>query len=340
MGRKLVEVKRGSYVESEHTGHIAVANAEGEVIYRVGDPERLTFARSALKPLQSIPLLQSGAAERFLMSNKELAICCGSHNGEPAHVQTVSLLLGRLGLEEHHLQCGAHAPYHADAHERLLAIGRKPSPLHNNCSGKHAGMLALAIHLQSDIATYHEGGHPVQQRVLGTLCEFAGLNAEDVAASTDGCGIPAFGIPLRKLAQIYAMLANPDSIPSRSLRNAAQRVGAAMMEYPEMVGGTGVLCTDLMQGPKGRMIAKGGAEGVYCIGVVDKGLGIAIKIDDGNARAAYPAALETLSQLGILNDEEFGALVGYRFPDVLNRRSEKVGRIEPVFNILVETAGG
>ncbi|WNR46116.1 asparaginase [Paenibacillus roseipurpureus] len=336
MGERLVVVKRGDQIESEHTGHIAVVDASGELIASLGDPRRITFARSTLKPLQAIPLVQSGASERFLMSAKDIAICCGSHNGEERHVETVLSLLSRIGLDEHRLCCGAHAPYDGASYEALLAQGKKPTVLHNNCSGKHAGMLALALHLHSDIEGYGELQHPVQQRVFHTLCELAELLPEEIQIGTDGCNLPTFGVPLHKLARVFQLFANPNGIESHSLKLAVRQIAASMMEQPEMVGGSDVLCTDLMNALPHRIIAKGGAEGVYCMGLVDKGIGIALKIDDGNYRAAYPAAIETLTQLGLIDQREKQLLHGYHYPPVTNRSGHIVGGIEPVFSLHFE----
>lgn len=330
---KLVVVQRDQYVESEHYGHIAVVNAKGELIHSIGDPERNVFARSALKPFQALPLLQSGAAERFLLSDKELAICCGSHNGEEQHVQTVASILLRLGLEETSLQCGVHSPYDLGSSEKLLIRGQKPDVLHNNCSGKHAGMLALAMHLQSDTATYHQLGHPVQKLISNVILQLAELKEEKLTATIDGCGVPAFGLPLAKLARMYALLAEPESSGSHSMRQGLSRIAASMTAFPEMVGGQDVLCTDLMKASGGTIVAKGGAEGVYGLALCKHGIGVAIKIEDGSSRAAYPAAVETLRQLGVLSSEELEVLECYHRPLLYNHRAERIGEIRPVFRL-------
>ncbi|QRG67612.1 asparaginase [Brevibacillus choshinensis] len=331
MEETLVVVKRGSHIESVHTGSIAVVDWRGNLLYGVGDVERTTFTRSSLKPIQAIPLVQSGAADRFLFNDKEIAICCGSHNGEEQHTQVVRSMLFRIGLQEENLQCGSHPPYSQEHYLELVKKHVEPGQIHNNCSGKHTGMLALAMHLESDIATYHQLEHPVQRKVLDTLLELAEIGDGQVLTGIDGCGVPNFAIPLTKLAQIFAKLAHPVDIHSPSLKKAIQRITQAMMQYPEMVSGTNEFCTEVMKVTKGRVIAKGGAEGVYSLGLMEKGIGIAIKVADGNWRSAYPAAVEALLQLEELSPAEAAALRDFHVPAVTNRKGEHVGSVEPVF---------
>ncbi|MFD2614086.1 asparaginase [Paenibacillus gansuensis] len=334
MQEPLVAVKRGPYTESVHHGHIAVTDASGRLLYSVGDPRRVTFTRSALKPVQALPLVQSGAAERYLMTDRELALCCGSHNGEDIHVHAVRGILHRLGLGEEKLQCGAHLPYDVQSSHDLLRSGGHACTVHNNCSGKHAGMLALAKFLQSDTGTYHLPDHPVQRMIAGALCEVTGLPEDQLITAVDGCGVPTYGMPLDRLALIYARLARPESMESSNrLQQSLSRIAGAMTSHPEMVAGRDVLCTDLMRVSGGEVVAKAGAEGVYGIGLVKEGLGIAVKIEDGQARAAYPAAVETLHQLGFLNEERRQKLIGYHQPAVTNRLNDIVGAIEPVFQL-------
>ncbi|MED4780055.1 asparaginase [Brevibacillus choshinensis] len=331
MEETLVVVKRGNHIESVHTGSIAVVDWRGNLLYGVGDVERMTFTRSSLKPIQAIPLVQSGAADRFLLNDKEIAICCGSHNGEEQHTQVVRSMLFRIGLQEENLQCGAHPPY---SQERYLELVRKqiePGQIHNNCSGKHTGMLALAMHLESDIDSYHQPEHPVQRKVLEALLELAEIKEDQVLTGIDGCGVPNFAIPLTKLAQVFAKLAHPGDIQPPSLKQSIQRITQAMMQYPEMVSGSQEFCTEVMKITKGRVIAKGGAEGVYSLGLLEKGIGIAIKVADGNWRSAYPAAVEVLRQLEELSPAEAAALLDFHVPVVRNRRGERVGSVEPVF---------
>lgn len=333
MEETLVVVKRGNHIESKHAGSIAVVDSAGNLLYGLGDISRMTFTRSALKPVQAIPVIQSGAADRFLMNDKEIAICCGSHNGEEQHTHVVDSMLFRIGLREENLQCGAHPPYSQERYVEMVKKSIEPSPIHNNCSGKHTGMLALAMHLESDIASYHRMEHPVQRKVLETLCELADLSEDQVIAGIDGCGVPNFGVPLHKLALVFAKLANPAAVQPYSLKQAIRRITQAMNHYPEMVSGTNEFCTEMMRTVKGKVIAKGGAEGVYCLGLLEKGIGIAIKVEDGNWRSAYPAAIEVLRQLGELTPQEEEELRAFQKPVINNRRGEVVGSVEPVFRL-------
>ncbi|GED69942.1 asparaginase [Brevibacillus reuszeri] len=333
MEETMVIVKRGTNIESKHAGSIAVMDSDGNLLYGLGDFTKMTFTRSALKPVQTIPVLQSGAAERFLMTDKEIAICCGSHNGEEQHTQVVESMLFRIGLQEENLQCGAHPPYNQAHYLEMVRKQVEPSAIHNNCSGKHAGMLALAMHLESDIATYHYLEHPVQRKVAESLAELAEIQEDQVLTGIDGCGVPNFSIPLHKLALVFAKLANPDKVEPLSLRQAIKRITHAMLQHPEMISGTNDFCTELMRVGNGKIIAKGGAEGVYCLGLPHRGIGIAIKVEDGNWRAATPAAVEVLKQLGELTLQEEAALKAFHTPVIENRKGEVVGSIEPFFQL-------
>ncbi|MFM1651426.1 asparaginase [Brevibacillus sp. B_LB10_24] len=333
MAETIVVAKRGEYIESRHTGSIAVVDEKGNLLFGIGDVQRLTFSRSSLKPVQAIPLIQSGAADRYLFNDKEIAVCCASHNGEEQHTQVVESILFRLGLGAEHLQCGIHPPYSHESYLTLLKRGGEPTPVHNNCSGKHAGMLALALHLQSDAARYHHADHPVQRKVAEAVSELSGVAGEELQTAIDGCGVPTFALPLDKLAYMYARLSNPASLESNLTRLAVKRITQAMVRYPEMVSGTNEFCTDVMRTCGGKVLAKGGAEGVYCLGLLDRGIGIAIKVEDGTPRASYPAAAEALKQLGVLTPQEEEMLHAYRLPAIKNRRGETVGRLEPVFQL-------
>ncbi|MGC5326908.1 asparaginase [Brevibacillus sp. SYSU BS000544] len=333
MKETMVVVKRGNHIESTHAGSIAVVDRHGNLLYGLGDITRMTFTRSALKPVQAIPVLQSGAAERFLMTDKEIAICCGSHNGEEQHTQVVNSMLFRIGLQEGNLQCGAHPPYN---HTHYLEMVRKqvePSAIHNNCSGKHAGMLALAVHLESDIDTYHHLEHPVQRKVVEALAELAEFPEDQMMIGIDGCGVPNFGIPLDKLALVFAKFANPENVQHHSLRQTIKRLTHAMVQHPEMISGTNDFCTELIKVGDRRVLAKGGAEGVYCLGLIEKGIGIAIKVEDGNWRSATPVAVEVLKQLGELTPQQERALQSFHLPVITSRKGEAVGSIEPVFQL-------
>jgi L-asparaginase II len=333
----LVEVYRGDTVESIHFGAIAMVDAGGRAIAALGDPATVTFLRSAAKPAQVLPLLASGAAERFGFTEPEVAVMAGSHGGERFHVETVLSILAKIDLDEGDLQCGAHAPSHRRTAQMLRRLGAAPTALHNNCSGKHAGMLALARHLGAPVETYLEPAHPVQARIRDAVERLAGLPAGGSTLATDGCSAPNFAMPLGSAALLYARLLDPGRAP-RDLAGPARRVVAAMRAHPEMVAGTDRLCTALIrEGTKG-IIAKIGAEGFYGLGYEDAGtgVGIALKIADGDGeRARYTVALEMLRQIGLLADARAAALRARFAGEVRNRRNLLVGRLEPAFRLRV-----
>jgi L-asparaginase II len=319
-----VVVYRGDTIESRHTVHVAVVDADGDVRATAGDPGFLTFARSAVKAVQAIPLVDDGVLARFDITDEELALCCASHSGEPRHVELASSILRKIGAGPEALACGPHEPFDHDAADALRAAGEAPSRLHNNCSGKHAGMLALARAHNWLLTGYHEPHHPVQQRMLIEMSRWSGVSARAIATGVDGCGVITFGLPLQKLAATFATLARG----ARRNDGPAARVTQAMMKYPEIVGGTKRMCTELMRVAEGRIFAKVGAEGVYCAGIPGAELGVALKVQDGAQRAAEPALLAVLRTLGVIGDDEMTKLMRWSRPDVRNTRKERVGRIE------------
>lgn len=319
-----VEVTRGQWVESWHRVHVAVLGADGMVRAQAGDPDTFAFARSSVKPIQALPLVDDGVVSAFGLTDEELALCCASHNAEPRHVELASSILRKAGLEEGALACGPHPPYYEPAAQALAAAGVEPGRIHNNCSGKHAGMLALARHNGWPTDGYQRPEHPVQRRMLEEITRWTGVAPDDVRTATDGCGVVTFGVPLRGLALAFARLAQaaharPESAPGR--------IVAAMTAHPFSVAGTGRLCTELMRAAEGRLVAKTGAEGVYVAGVPSDGLGIALKVEDGAKRASEPALLAVLHTLGVLSDREMEMLGTFAAPVVRNTRNEDVGAI-------------
>lgn len=333
----LLHVTRGSLVECLHRGHIAIADAAGRVLASAGNPEVFMFARSSMKPIQALPVLESGAAEAFGFTDAEIAILAASHNGEEFHTATVSSMLAKLGLETHCLLCGPHAPFHAPSAACLAQAGIEPTELHNNCSGKHAGMLALALHLGADTGTYMDPAHPVQQRMLETVSLLSGYPAAKIVLGTDGCGVPVFGLPLSRLAAAYARLGElsregqPGGLPA-----AAKRIVSAIAAHPGQVAGTGRYDTRLIEVTQGRLIGKMGAEGVFAVSAPQLGLGLALKIEDGAQRAIYPAVTEALVQLGWLTGPEADALSGFHKPVLRNWKGTEVGEILPVLRLRQE----
>jgi L-asparaginase II len=334
-GRPLVEVWRGDLVESVHCGGIAVADARGRTLRAHGDPAASTYLRSAAKPAQVLPLFMSGAVERFGLTEAEIAVIIGSHGGEPMHVEAVGSILDKIGLPESALQCGAHPPFHRPSARFLREAGRKPSALHNNCSGKHAGMLALARQIEAPIERYLEEDHPVQRRIRDTIAALAGVAPAGIPTAVDGCSAPTFALSLAAAATLYARLVEPDGLPS-DLAQAARRAVAAMRRHPEMVAGTDRLCTDLMRASNAGLIAKIGAEGFYGLAWLDqgRGRGAALKIGDGDGedRARPAATLALLRAEGALTAAAAEGLADRHAPPLKNHRGLLVGRLRVVLD--------
>ncbi len=323
----LVEVSRGDVVESRHRGSVAVADAAGRLIAGWGDPHRPIFPRSAVKPLQALPLLDSGAAARFGLDDRQIALACASHGGEADHVAAVSHWLDALGLTDAALECGAHWPSDTEAARELARSGQPPCALHNNCSGKHSGFLTTARAMGEDLAGYVGFDHPVQRRVALTLSEMMGLDVAALPWGIDGCSIPTFAIPLSAVATGMARLADPSHLgPTRAA--ACDRIRAAMRAHPHLVAGTGRACTVLLRAVP-DVVVKAGAEGVYTAAVPRRGLGVALKIEDGTARAAEMALLAVLDHLGALDADARAALAD-RYPlPIRNVAGRVVGQIRP-----------
>ncbi|HSA82052.1 MAG TPA: asparaginase [Geminicoccaceae bacterium] len=321
-----VLVLRGERVESRHRVSYAVAAAAGALRHAGGDSDRPIFPRSAVKPLQALVLLESGAGERFGVSQAELALACASHGGEACHVDPVRRWLARLGLDQTALECGTHPPTHAPSAERLRAAGQTPEPAHNNCSGKHAAMLTVARHIAAPLAGYIAADHPVQRLVAATLAEMVGIAALPEPA-TDGCGIPTYPLTLAQLATAMARLADPHAL--RPVRRAAcLEVCRAMSAHPNLVAGSGRPCTAIMTAAP-EVVVKTGAEGVYAAALPKLGLGLALKVEDGAGRAAPVALIALLEALGALPARTRGELVEIARPTLVNHAGKAIGRIEP-----------
>src|SRR5262245_4784754 len=335
----LVEVKRGSITESRHRGHIVAVEPDGNIIASLGTAHNVTFLRSSAKPFQALPLLLTGAADRFGFTDREVAIACASHNGEPIHTELVASMLRKIGLGPEALKCGVHEPYGAEAAQELRARGEQPTVLHNNCSGKHAGMLAVALQLGSPIENYESRESPVQQAIAKVLAQFSDAAVTDMAVGIDGCAAPIFGITMKAIALAYARLVSPPASYDKATRDACARVVRVMTSYPELIGGTSErLDTEVMRAARGRVVSKVGAEGVYTAGINPceewpKGLGLALKIEDGDDKRARPTVVvEALRQLGVLRDESLEAVSRYAFFPVKNRRGDLVGEISASFS--------
>lgn len=341
----LVAVRRGPLTEALHRGAVVVADAEGHVVASVGDVEHVTYLRSSAKPLQLLAMVASGAADRFGFSQEELACMAGSHSGSARHVEVVARALARLGLDATALACGIHPPFDATERRRLETKGLAPSPLHNNCSGKHTAMLALARHRGWPVEGYERPDHPVQQEICRVLGKMAGYPTAHIVLGTDGCSVPVHGMPLGAAATAFARLVDPHG-SAPDLAKACQRVVAAMMAHPEMVAGEGRLCTLLMRTWPGRLVAKSGAEGFYAVGILpgalgngNPGLGLVVKLEDGDHRRARdPVVLEALRLLGLYEGALPSPLAHLGNHPLTNHRGLIVGSIETIFTLKWEGA--
>lgn len=326
MSTVIAHVTRGHIVECIHRGDIAVVDPEGRLLAHAGDPDKVTFMRSSAKPIQALNVVLSGAADHFGLDDRELAVTCASHDAEDQHVTTVLSVLRKLGLDESALLCGVEVPGNKETARALVVAGREPGPVHNNCSGKHSGMLAVARQLGAPLDSYLSLDHPVQQMNLAIVAEFAGVDPKSVVIGVDGCGVPVFGLPVRAMARAFARLSAPEVLRPE-LAAAVRRVTAAMQKNPTLIEGTGLFTSRLIEVGAGRLIAKLGAEGVFCVGSLQKKLGLAVKCEDGNKRALPPVVLRALSDMGAVGPDDLAALAEFARPAVTNNRGELVGEI-------------
>lgn len=324
----LVEVTRGAMTESRHRGHAIVVDPTGHVVRAWGDAEALVYPRSSIKPIQALPLVESGAADAFDLDDAELALACASHQAEPRHVDTVTAWLKRIGLTVDDLECGPQTPSGRKAARALFAAGNEPAPVHNNCSGKHSGMLTTAIHLGEPTRNYVALGHPVQQRILGIFETMCGLDLSTAPRGIDGCSVPVFGMPLGNLALGMARFADPTNQPEARQR-AAARLRRAMAAEPFMVHGSGTFVTEFMTAAGEAVLVKGGAEGMFTAALPDHGLGVAVKIEDGAARASEVAMANILHSLGVFDDTMVAALSDWLAKPLRNWADVSIGAVRP-----------
>ena len=323
-----VESTRDPLIESSNAVSVVVGRPDGHIVAQAGDPDRVVVMRSSAKPFQVLPMIMDGAAERFGVTEEELALACGSHSSERRQVEIVAWWLERIGCTPDDLACGAHRPLFKDMAIRIADDPVDPSPLlpdsplSSNCSGKHTGMLSLAKYHDWNIGGYNRNGHPVQERCAGELARFAGGEPGELGKAVDGCRAVTFGLPARAMAQAFAKLVTSDE-------EAPKTVVRAMTSHPDLVGGKGRMCTAVMSAYPGSVLAKVGAEGVYGAAIIDKGLGIALKVEDGNNWAAAVALVSILEQLG-LNPLPSALLPQFAERPVLNTRNERVGTMRAV----------
>ncbi|MBZ9844260.1 asparaginase [Mesorhizobium sp. CA5] len=324
----LVEVTRGEVVESAHRGAVSVFDADGKAVWEIGDTDRPVFPRSAVKAIQALPLVESGAADAYGFGNRELALACASHSGEPAHVELANAMLARAGLDRTALECGAHWPSSHDATIALARAGNVPNALHNNCSGKHSGFLCTCVHAGISHAGYVKAGHALQEMVRDAMQSVTGAAHDVDHCGIDGCSIPTYAVPLKNFAQGFARMATGRGLaPARA--KAAKRLLSACMAEPFLVAGTGRADVALMQAAPGRIFVKTGAEGVYCATLPELGLGIALKCDDGAGRGAEVMIAAVLAKL-LRDDEAVAArLTELAHPAIESRKGAKVGLLRP-----------
>jgi L-asparaginase II len=333
----LVEVTRGQIVESVHYGSLNLSQADGKVLLSLGDQITPYFLRSSAKPFQLLAFLERGGIEHYSLAPQEIAVMCASHSGTPAHIEVLEALQRKAGIDESLLQCGVHAPYHKLSADQLIKDGTPLRPNHNNCSGKHTGMLAFAKMTSAPLDSYLENSHPVQQAILNTFAEMCEVNIESVELGVDGCTAPVFAIPLKAAALGYAKLCHPDRL-AENRAVSCRAITSAMAAHADMVAGPERFDTDGMFAGKGSFISKLGAEGYRGVGIlsgkapgINCGLGLAIKISDGDAtyRATSVIAMAVLKALGVLDDRQIDALKRYDIRPVTNWRGKEIGEIRP-----------
>lgn len=330
---QLAIVTRNQYIESIHYGYVCIVNSSGKVLYNLGDYNTKIYFRSSAKPIQVIPLIQSGAAEALGFSKKEIAIACSSHSGQIIHQKTVEDILNKLALSEESLHCGIMTPYNEEENKRLMLQGKSPSVFHCSCSGKHTAMLALTKFRGYNIDHYEKTSNPVQQEILKTIAEFADTEVDSIPIGTDGCGAPIYMLPIQKIALSYAKLSEYAQDKNSTYHYSCNTIFKAMTQYPEMIAGDYEFCTELMKTTGSKLIGKAGCEAVYCLGIKKDNLGICIKIIDGNERALYPVVIQILKDLGILDNSEFSSLKHWYNINLKNNLNEEIGRIIPVCEI-------
>jgi L-asparaginase II len=323
---EILRVERGGVAEATQRGHIVVADREGKVLASRGDPGHLTFYRSCAKPLQALSGLRTGIRSRFGLNGEHLAVMCASHSGEPGHIELVRDLLRRAKVPESALQCGAHWPGHEPSASALRKEYSEPLPVFNNCSGKHAGMLAAARALDAPLESYLDPAHPVQQRIRKIIEEFTGRPAIDTTYGIDGCSAPTPALPLVAIARSFAALVtSPDP-------NVSEVVGA-MTTNPLVVAGTDRFDTRLMELTEGRLLAKGGAAGLQCTADRETGRGLALKVESGDSPWIGTAVVAALAGLGWLKEHELAQLDSFAHPELRNWRQLKVGTVRAVFQL-------
>lgn len=356
----VVITERGGIVENKHRIHAAIVDPEGKLQYAVGDPDRVTLARSAAKPIQAVAILETGAADRFQFDDADIALMCASHSSEPPHISRAQAMLEKAGAKEEDLACGGHPALSAAVNRAWIEKSYAPTGICNNCSGKHAGMMAGAVCLRGTDSGYHEACHPMQFRVKQAVEEMSGLGEDEVQWAVDGCNLPAPAMPLRNLALMYARLAEAcdgrteevtgqatslSEMVSVKRKHHLARIYRSMSTYPDMVGGSGRFCTDLMRTYEGELVGKLGADGCYGIavraplssssqhGLGRHAIGIAVKVEDGNIDILYSAVMEILAQLDVGTKDMRQKLAVFHHPSIKNTAGVVTGSFKHQFQV-------
>ncbi|MBD3168729.1 MAG: asparaginase [candidate division Zixibacteria bacterium] len=328
----MVYVYRGDTIESVHRGSAIICEADGKIVHRVGDPEFFSFMRSAAKPFQVIPVLESGASRKFGFTGKEIALMCGSHSGEDEHVKIVAGILEKIGLTPSSLKCGIQVPLYYRVKKMVPRPSDTFTTLHNNCSGKHAAMLALCVFKSWGTENYLDFDHPCQKMILKAIASACHYPEEKIGRGIDGCGAPVYAMPLKNIARGMAQLLSPNTVP-REIAKIYSSITLAMRENPDMVSGEGRFDYQLSTASSGKIISKSGAEGVQMFGMPEQRLGGAVKIEDGATRAVWPATIEFLNMTGHLDKEAIEKLDPIANAPVLDHNQNVVGRMRSRFEV-------
>lgn len=328
----LVEEYRGGLLENVHFGAISIVDERGKILYGVGDPERMTYLRSAAKAFQAMPAIKRGVQDAFGLSDRETALFMASHRGESYHIDSLEAILHKAGIEEESLHCGSTYPLNEEAKAARYRAGDEKRKIFHNCSGKHSGMIAVCRLEGWDEASYYEPEHPLQKEIIQTVSELTGLAPEDIPLGIDGCGLPVFALPLDKIAWSYLKLACPDLIEDAPTSEAAARMGRLANDNPEMIADRHFVCTELLKDD--NLFAKGGAKGVYAIGLRKERLGIALKVSDGSEQV-WPCIIATiLEKIGYDNSDTIDRLYKLVPNEIVNDAGEQVGERRAVFEMV------
>ncbi len=334
MSKPLINIYRGELVENIYRGDIVIVNAGGTLAYSIGNPKKVTYWRSAAKPIQVLPIIYSGAYQKYGLTEQEVAFLSSSHSGEDKHIDLIHSIFEKIKIDEKFLYCGASLPLHKPTAKALLNKKMEISPVYNTCSGKHVAMVILCKFFGWDTREYYKIEHPVQQMILGDISFMSQFPREKIYIGVDDCGVPVFGISIESMSRAYAKIANYELLPEK-YKVAAKEVFLSMTRNPYIIGGTDRFDTDLMRATNGRLLAKSGADGVFCIGIRgqgnNSGMGITIKMESGNMKFLPMVVIQTLKQLKVLSEVHLNELNKYIPGEINNFRCEKIGHFVSKF---------